>query len=124
MPKKLAFYTRSFGLYVREPAVRIVIDALHQVEEPLLDLRRDRTALSVADRDTVDAANRRHFRCRTREEDLVGGVQHLARHQRLAQREAHVAREADDAVTRDPVQQGAIERRRVKLPAMHDEEIL
>src|SRR6185437_10977191 len=71
--------TRSLGSDIGEPTVRVLADALDQIEEALLNLRRDWPAPAVADLNAVDASHRRDLRRRAGEKDLVGHVHYLPR---------------------------------------------
>ena len=62
-----------------QPAMRVRSGPAGDVEITSLDAFRDRTSLAVADANAIDASHRRHFRRRAGEEDLVGGVERLAR---------------------------------------------
>jgi hypothetical protein len=62
MPNRLyRLFARALGTNVGEPAVRILAPAVDEVEETLLNLRRDRPAFSAPDRDSIDAAHGRHL---------------------------------------------------------------
>ena len=97
---------------------------MHDIEEMPLDLLGHRSAPAAADGDAVDAANGRDLRRGAGEEDLVGAVEHLARHGHLLHRDAEVAREAQDAVAGDAGEQGAVDGRRDHGPVGDDEHVL
>src|SRR3954466_6256126 len=85
------FGTRSaergfFRTHVREPAVDVGDAAVDDVEERVLQPLGDRTALAGADRDAIDRSDRRDLRGRADDEDFVGGVERLARYDRLLHR--------------------------------------
>jgi hypothetical protein len=58
------------------------------------------------------------------EEELVGDVEHLAGHFRFLDGQAVVARQRDDAVTRDAREHGRGKRRRVDHVVANEEQIL
>ena len=96
----------------REPAELVGDPALDHVEERPLQGLGDGTARPAADHDLVDGADRRDLGRRAGEEDLVGDVQHLARHALLDDRDPEPPREGDHAVARDAGQHRGDERRR------------
>src|SRR3954468_21953229 len=98
--------------------------AVNRVEESLLNLLRDRATFAAADVDAIDTANRRHFRRGAAEEDLVGDVEHLARHLLLLDLETEIAGDGDDRVAGDAVQEGAVYVGRIDHAVLHDEDVL
>src|SRR4051812_6024968 len=80
----------------REPVGVRRIGALHDVEEPLLKLLRDRADGALADGAVVDLADRRDLRGGAREEALVREPQLIAGDATLADLELHLASERDD----------------------------
>src|SRR5262249_36871716 len=114
----------SLGADIGQPTVGIVDCPARYVEKALLNLRRDRPASAASNFYTIHAAHRCDFRRGTAEEDLVTRVQHLAGQFLLANLEAHVTRQLENAVPRYAVEQRTVDRRRVDDPAMHEEDVL
>src|SRR5215468_2372263 len=84
---------RPLSSHVCHPAVRIWSISMYEFHEPLLNLCRDGTALSVTDRDPIDASDRCHLGSGANEKNLVGHVQELAWKLLFAHRNLHVAQE-------------------------------
>src|SRR6185369_13457525 len=97
-----------------QPTIGVLADAANQVEELLLDLRRDRTTAAGSNRDSIDASHWRDFGRGAREKNLIGGIEHLSRNGLLADRHSHVARQRDNTVPRDAVEKRSVDRRRVE----------
>src|SRR5687768_15615829 len=88
-----------------------------------LDLQSQRARLAVGDRNPVDGADWRDLRGGPGEEQLVGDIEHLARHRLLDHLETHVAGNPDDGVARYAVEDRRTDGRCEKLPIANDEEI-
>src|SRR5207245_5502270 len=99
--RRLASGRGPLRVHRREPAVTVGDVTADVVEELLLDALSDRATLAVADWDTVHSTNRSDFRCGAGEEDLIREVEHLPRDQPLDHFVSHVARNLDDARSRD-----------------------
>src|SRR5215510_13623062 len=84
---------RPLSSHVCHPAVRIWGISVYEIHKALLDLRRHRTALSVTDRDPIDAPDRRHLGSGANKENFVGHIQQLARNLLFAHRNLQVAQE-------------------------------
>src|SRR5229473_755879 len=111
-------------VHVRQPAVRVGDASVDDVEERALQRFGDRTAAAGADLDLVDGAERRHLGGGADHEHLVGGVERLARNDRLGDGIAEIARERHHRISRDAAEDRRPERRRVDAAVADDEDVL
>ena len=107
----------------RPPALVTRVRPRHSLEERLLQLLGDRSALAIANLAVVDLADRRQLGGRAGQEDFVGDVEVVAGERGLDDFEAPVAGDLDDRMARDAVED-AVEWRRSDLAVADDEDVL
>src|ERR1039457_5290862 len=112
------------GVDRREPAVSIHARAINHVEEFFLQPLGDGAPAAGADGDPVDRADRRNFRRRAAEENLVGDVQQFARNDALHYWDAGFPGQREDGVARDAGKDASAQRRRVDLTVPHYKDVL
>src|ERR1017187_7697016 len=112
------------GVDRREPAVSIHARAINHAEEFFLQPLGDGAPAAGADGDPVDRADRRNFRRRAAEENLVGDVQQFARNDALHYRDARFPGQREDGVARDAGKDASAQRRRVDLTVPHYKDVL
>jgi len=87
-----------------QPFAVTVRFARHAVEKSLLQFRRDRPALPLADDAIVELANRRHLGRGAGEESLVRDVDLIARDALRHDGDSQVAGDTDDRIARDALE--------------------
>ncbi len=108
----------------RQPLRVSLAGSLDHRRERRLQLARDGTWLAGADGDLVDLAHRGDLAGRAGEEDLAGRVQHVARESLFHHLDPVLARQRDDRIARDAVQDGHRQRRGVQAAAVDHENVL
>src|SRR5258706_4145648 len=111
------------GLDVRAPPLRPRMLPAHGRVVLALEAPRDRACRAGSDRAEVDLAERDALGGRAADEDLVRGVELVARDRRFDDVEPEVSRERDERVTRDPFEDRG-RGRRDERAAPHEEEVL
>src|SRR5512138_107723 len=95
-----------------------------QSEERRLQRFRDRATTAASDRDAIDRTHGCDFGRRAGQEDFVREIEQLARQRLLADFETVLAREGNDRVTRDALQDRTCERRRIDDAVADQEQVL
>src|SRR3954451_7706143 len=101
----------------------VSLRAVDDAEELLLELLCHRTAVSLADCDAVNRADRRNLGSRSREEHLIGDVEQLPRHNLLDYRYPELSRQRHNGVAGDARQHGGAERRSNELAVSHKKNV-
>src|SRR2546423_2630031 len=107
-----------------EPPVPVFDQTGRNAHVLALDLERQHPRLPCADRNAIDGPDGSYLRGSSRKEQLIGNVEHLTRNRSLDDFDIHVARDPNDGVTGDSIEDSGADRRREQLAVANEEEIL